>query len=563
MITGLGSAFAQGETNTSGDDNFHHQSEAERKIAPANRITSKPAVVDTVIPTPDVTYPLLSRKMETSILLNQIDAANIKIVPKLDKLYPGYLRLGIGNYTSPLADFYYNSTRNRRVSYGVHLNHFSSWWDVKNASPRTFDNSLGKVFGEFYLTDYSIETEFDYQNNGYHFYGLDDSLDQIPKDSLANRVQYFSGGFKISNYRQKDSSKLMWTAKTRYSYAHEFQNDDVQYNYHARNKMFMLGSEFKYKQGMNVYKLDFDINWYGYKFAEDDVNLDAADRHNDKNVIVHMRPHIITYGKNWRVLYGADMNIDSPVYPGDKSFKIVPLIEGKYSMFNDILIPYGGITGGVTQHTWYSLNRQNEFMYSGVTLRNTRLFKMYAGIKGTASKNVTFNLQGHINKWKVLPLFINDSTYQGQHRFQVVYDNVDAYGVTASLSYQKLEKLKIDFIGTYNSYVTENELFAWHLPELDLTFRASYNLFEKIYAKADVTVETGRKSPVYLYNEADDNIEVDMPPLIDANLHLEYRYNKRLSAFIQFNNIGAQKYQRWYRYQVQGFQVLGGVTFGF
>jgi hypothetical protein len=51
--------------------------------------------------------------------------------------------------------------------------------------------------------------------------------------------------------------------------------------------------------------------------------------------------------------------------------------------------------------------------------------------------------------------------------------------------------------------------------------------------------------------------------IADVNLGVEYRYNKRISAFLQFNNLAAQRYQRWYNYQVQGFQVMGGVTFRF
>jgi hypothetical protein len=41
---------------------------------------------------------------------------------------------------------------------------------------------------------------------------------------------------------------------------------------------------------------------------------------------------------------------------------------------------------------------------------------------------------------------------------------------------------------------------------------------------------------------------------------VEYRYSKRISAFIQLNNIASQRYQRWYNYPVQPIQVMGGVT---
>ena len=42
------------------------------------------------------------------------------------RLYNNYLRLGMGNYWSPLADLYWSSTRDRQKSYGVRINHRSS-----------------------------------------------------------------------------------------------------------------------------------------------------------------------------------------------------------------------------------------------------------------------------------------------------------------------------------------------------------------------------------------------------------------------------------------------------
>jgi len=55
----------------------------------------------------------------------------------------------------------------------------------------------------------------------------------------------------------------------------------------------------------------------------------------------------------------------------------------------------------------------------------------------------------------------------------------------------------------------------------------------------------------------------ELKGIFDANLGLEYRYTKKLSAFINFNNIGAVRYQRWEDYPTQRFNVLGGLTYSF
>jgi hypothetical protein len=58
-------------------------------------------------------------------------------------------------------------------------------------------------------------------------------------------------------------------------------------------------------------------------------------------------------------------------------------------------------------------------------------------------------------------------------------------------------------------------------------------------------------------------IAKDLGFIIDANVGVEYRYTNRISAFLQCNNVAAQQYFRWYKYPVQAFQIMGGVTFRF
>ena len=162
-----------------------------------------------------------------------------------------------------------------------------------------------------------------------------------------------------------------------------------------------------------------------------------------------------------------------------------------------------------------------------------------------------------------MALFVNDTIWSDLYRFDVVYDKVNALGVTGSISYQAGEKLKVDALVSYNKYATTNELHAWNLAPLDIKLRGSYNLYDKIYIKSDLTFLSGRKSPGGLFSTEDNPEKFELGFVADANLHLEYRLNTRFSAFLQFNNLAAQKYFRWNQYQVQGFQVLGGVTFGF
>ena len=91
---------------------------------------------------------------------------------------------------------------------------------------------------------------------------------------------------------------------------------------------------------------------------------------------------------------------------------------------------------------------------------------------------------------------------------------------------------------------------------------AGFSIFaQKIIIKTELYGLSSTKAKTF---ETGINLgikEVNLKGTVDVNLGLEYRYSKILSGFINFNNIGAVRYQRWNNYPRYGFTVLGGVTY--
>ena len=131
----------------------------------------------------------------------------------------------------------------------------------------------------------------------------------------------------------------------------------------------------------------------------------------------------------------------------------------------------------------------------------------------------------------------------------------------------QFDPIKIDGIGRYYSYALLNNSYAWNKPRMEFILRGSYNLFDKFLFNLDLKLEEGRKA-LLLEAEEGSTLEngqhiMNLDFIADANLGLEYRYNKRVSAFVQLNNFTSQRYKRWYNAPVHGFQVMGGITFRF
>jgi hypothetical protein len=201
-------------------------------------------------------------------------------------------------------------------------------------------------------------------------------------------------------------------------------------------------------------------------------------------------------------------------------------------------------------------------------LRNgSRAIDLYFGIKGTLSKRIAFNTSASFANVRNVALFITDTLYAPGNAFRAIYDTMNVTKIEGSISYQQSEKLKIDGIGRFYSYSLLNNSYAWNLPQLQFILRGSYSLYDKFLFNVDLNLEGGRRGLVYAdgpgVSTENGQYIVDLGFLADANLGVEYRYNNRISAFLQFNNLASQQYFRWVNAPVQRFQVMGGLTFKF
>ncbi len=262
-----------------------------------------------------------------------------------------------------------------------------------------------------------------------------------------------------------------------------------------------------------------------------------------------------------KVEIGTKLAFD--VYEKTRVF-LYPKVEVKYSMFNNIFIPYVGIDGDLKQNRFSNFSMVNPFVNTFQdSLRNdNNLFSFHGGIKGVLSKEITFNLKADYSRHIGFGLFVPDSIKA--NTFHVTYDTLSVMNIEGSMTYTQSNKLFLEGIARFNSYQTTNNAYAWNLPQLEILMRGKYNLYNKLYAQMDVDLQFGRKTLVLdsinSDGQEDGQYYASLKPLIDMNLRTEYRYNPRVSVFLEFNNLVTVRYNRYYNYPVQGFQLMGGFS---
>jgi hypothetical protein len=78
-----------------------------------------------------MSYLLNSKQYQTTYLIDTISAAKIKGEP-LQKIYPSYIKLGIGTDALPNLDVFYNSSRDKTLNYGARLGFLQSYLRAKS-----------------------------------------------------------------------------------------------------------------------------------------------------------------------------------------------------------------------------------------------------------------------------------------------------------------------------------------------------------------------------------------------------------------------------------------------
>ena len=543
-----------------------------RQVEPARRLTLSPQIIDTVKPSAVASYPLLAYLYPTEIMLTPIKAAEIETTEKLRQLYPFYAKIGMGSGIMPLGQFIYNSTRSKGYQYGVKVDHISSFAKIKDRNsieyaPANYDRTGATIYGKMVDYTYMIKGELNYLNNGFNYYGI--PSDTIDESVINQRFQRLGANLGyVSDFG--DSAVMNYAVDLGYHYlqtASPDQDSLEEWRTSEHNAKLNIKGWYNYKSEEFYANLGMRLNNYRFGVEDSIFSLATDSGRVRTNSIIDFKPGVLTQLMDHR--FKLDLGFSMAVDIGEETkFFIYPQAEIKYSLFNDIFIPFAGIRGGLSQNSFSSLSQTNQFLAPSVRLLNeNNPYDIYGGIKGTLSKRMGFNANVSFKKITNKAFFVTDTMSSLRNKFGLVYDTLNHTRIEASLFYQLDEKLKLDGLARFNSYETNNQAYAWNLPVLEFQLRAAYNLFDKFMFNLDGHIETGRKALVYEMlddaQEIDGQYYIGLGGIIDFNLGVSYRYNKRITAFFQLNNMLSQRYNDWYNYPVQPIQVMGGVSFRF
>jgi hypothetical protein len=522
-------------------------------IKEAVKQNDRPEITDTVKKLTKVTYSLPGKLYTTSFQTSSIEPAKMLNEP-LAKLYRSLLKVGMGNYTMPYAEVFFNNLRSKEINWGFRYKHLSSSAKFENLGTTDFSDNEGGIYGKKFYKKHTLSGDFNYSRNVVHYYGFSDTaFKNINSDTYKQRFQLFETKLKLLSH-YTDSSSI---------------NHDIHLNYYNygdlyntfENNVFADGliSTFLYGQKFNTLA---SVDYYNVQSRHDTLN----------NSIVKVNPYFEAgNGSKWKADIGAALAVDhlgttTKFYPYYR-FNIY------YNVYQDIIIPYAGISGGLEKNSFRNISTINPFVLSELTYKNTdNKYNFFGGLRGALSSNTSYDVKASLGHYNNMAFYLVDYNQRSENlmgnKYKVVYMNTDFINVNAQVKYQFREKLNISAKGNYYGYtITDtNGVYPWHKPNFDITLSANYNLASKLIFKADIFV-IGQQWALQQKTVSNGIVQtttqqaVQLKGITDINLGLEYRYTKMFSVFVNFNNIGSYRYYRWDQYPTQRFNVMFGLTF--
>ena len=493
-----------------------------------------------------------------SVFRPNIGSYKVALKDKSEIALPNYIKVGYGNYNTPLLEAYLHRQKKQHEGH-LYIYNKTSEGGIKGVQ---LDNN--------YLT---TKIEGAYKNNqknhvwnakiGYHkdlqnWYGIPFEYSNTVLDAMDVKQSYnrffVSGAVSFKNNTLRDIktsffsiSDAFKSSETQFSVAPTFEFTIADNKIITDIELSVLNGAFKPEELAT--ELDYDF-----------VNLGTS-------------AHYQIAAENYFFSIGAKVRYNAAIADSKNTFKIYPDLKIDYVLVEEICNIYAGISGDLYQNSYREITRANPFVRPDLEIRVTdNNYTTFAGFKGKLSSRIDYTLKASYALENDKLLFraspnttdgntlLLEKSYAAGNSFLAVYDDVKTFGLFGEINVQLKDGITVGGNIQIDNYSTENEEEAWNLPPFTASIHALYNLNKWNFKAALFT--KGERKDIVIDNMNSQTI-VNLEAFADLNLSTTYKFTDNWSGFIALKNILNSNYETFSNYQVQGFQVLGGVKYSF
>ncbi len=479
----------------------------------------------------DYTFTNLNVQVPSS----KVDIKALKLEEEpLEKYYGNMVKLGYGNYASPLAELYMYNKRNQQYLYGVQAKHLSFGKgpvDGKNsASGETSVKAEASYFGK----GATVGGSAFYRLSNWHYYGYNPGA-EVDRDTLLHRFNRYGAAVSLDNAASDGDfdfdANLSFTGQT--------DNFDVSENWSSLESSLSFPVQDLYSINLGVAG---DLIGYTDSVATTRQRVAV-----EPSVGYALDKLSVTVG--FRYIYQSDTALPAS--------QLYPLIKAGYNISNSLQL-FAGLSGNNQMVTWQSLTDRNPYLGRLNDIHNANLLlNLEGGISGSTSF-LSYKAGFSRSVYKQYAFFVNGQ--DDPSKFMLVYDStnfkvLDMYGEAELYLASSLSVRTALHSYSYASGTFDN---VPHLPAYKVTADLNYLFFNKVRARAGATFMGGIKGYDTVLNESRN-----LKPATDVYLHLDYLLSDRVNIFFNLHNVANQQYELLSNYPVRGFTFKAGFSYSF
>ena len=537
-------------------------------ISDAFKVKETPSLDDSGNqPKETIKYSILSVPVASTFTPSKGKAEGVE-KSKREKLFNNYATLGLGNYGTLNAELFVNQDLGNNDYVAGMFRHHSSQGGIKDVdlNDEFYDTALNIAYG-VNNRDMAWNIDLGYQNQVYNWYGLpaefgatlagqtrDDLIRGINPNhsyntiSLGGNIEFNEGIFSKISTKFTHFSDSFSSSENRFYVKPSFKVEVMDQSINTNIIVDHVSGSFEHNYARdNTSPLKYSLTNFG------------------------IEPSFVILENDWTLELGAGLFYGLDSENSGNKFYIYPKVNASYKLVGDLMIFYTGVNGGLEQNSYADFVNDNPFLSPTLNMRPTNnQYTVFAGLKGKLANNINYNVTGSYLNEKDKALYkgndytedFSNQNYAFGNSFGVVYDDVRTFRFYGELKADFSRNVSFGINGTFNSYKYDG-IEAWNLPSMKLSSNLDVNITKKWYAGLNVFYVGERKDMQSNLDLGTDPVITTLKSYFDANAHLGYKYNERLTCFLKLNNIGNQAYEKWLNYPVQGFQVLVGANYKF
>lgn len=538
----------------------------------AFKIKSKPSISDSIKKSQKtVDYTIFSVPVASTFTPAKGAASNVRPQSR-PYLYQNYARLGAGNFTNILGEFYGSVYINRYQKLDIDFNHLSSAGGIEE---ELLDNNFMDTSLDLDLA--SSENYFTW-NAGigvdimrYNWYGFDelrlDQFNQIFGDdiSVIDPLQTYLGLSAHGGIEFDNSIAESITLRVQ-----NFSD-----NYSSSENQITLEGDFKFNLQSNSIDLDVELDYLTGKF--ENVYNNIIDGGIDYGFLTSSLLPSYQFETGYFVFdVGAKVSLLNNTELSETDFFIYPKLNVSYNQ-SESIVYYAGLDGDLQNNSFRSTVNQNPFVSPTLDIQPTdNALTGFAGINGKIKK-LSYNFKAFYKQENNYAFFVENPTqvgftsfqpqnnYEYSNSFRLLYDDLTTIGAQVEANYLAFDDFNVGFSAQYFNFSVDNLPEASYLPEFKVNLNANYQIGQKWFIHSTLFYVGERESVGYVTLPADGiglgSQTVD--GFLDINFGIDYQLSERLGLFVSGKNLLDNNYEQWRNYSVQGIQFMGGLSYQF